>query len=137
MQAKESFVYVAGDDDLLKQLLVNLIINSCEAIGDRSGRVDIGISTSSTGAVSLVVSDDGPGISAEQMDHIFEPFYSTKKDGTGLGLAIVQRICSLLKLSIAVQSRPNFGTTFRVEFPQIDRAEDTRQRSAATPVAVR
>ncbi len=137
VQAKESFVYVAGDDDLLKQLLVNLIINSCEAIGDRSGRVDIGISTSSTGAVSLVVSDDGPGISAEQMDHIFEPFYSTKKDGTGLGLAIVQRICSLLKLSIAVQSRPNFGTTFRVEFPQIDRAEDTRQRSAATPVAVR
>ncbi len=138
VQAKEAFVYVAGDDDLLKQLLVNLIINSCEAIGDnRPGRVDIGISVSPAEAVSLVVTDDGPGISSEQMDHIFEPFYSTKKDGTGLGLAIVQRICSLLKLSITVESRPESGTTFRVEFPVMDRAEEAGQRSVATPLSVR
>lgn len=124
LDSREAFVYVMGDDDLIKQLMVNLIINACEAVGDGPGRIRLVVTPTKSGRVVLEVSDNGPGIEPEHLSRIFEPFYSTKKRGTGLGLAIVHRICSLLKLSISVDSRLGHGTTFRVEFPASDGVSD-------------
>jgi signal transduction histidine kinase len=71
-------------------------------------------------AVQIVVSDTGTGIIEEDMPHIFEPFYTTKKDGkgTGLGLSVVYGIIERHSGSISVDSKPGFGTTFTITLPR-------------------
>ena len=101
----------------MKQLLLNLAVNACEAIGDHGGHLIFSLYTSNDdGTVTLRVEDDGEGLSVDQAKHIYKPFYSTKKQGTGLGLAIVHRICSALKLGLGVDSLPGEGTTFSIVF---------------------
>lgn len=116
LESREVCIYVVGDDDLIRQLLMNLVINACESLAGKQGRVGVKI-VRKVSSVVLDVSDTGPGIAPHHLARIFEPFYSTKKQGTGLGLAIVHRICSMLKLEIQIDSVPGVGTTFRVEFP--------------------
>jgi two-component system sensor histidine kinase PilS (NtrC family) len=115
----ESFVYVVGDEDLIKQLLVNLAINACEAFEGRPGKLAFRVSSTPQGdVVRLSVIDDGPGIPPAVLKRMYEPFYSTKKQGTGLGLAIVHRICGALKLKLRVDSHEGLGTVFDIEFRQ-------------------
>jgi len=117
IDADESFVYVVGDADLIKQLLVNLGLNACEAFDGKGGNLTFELRTYRlSGTARLNVIDTGPGIPAKDLDRVFQPFYSTKKHGTGLGLAIVHRISTTLSLGIGVQSSPR-GTTFSIEFP--------------------
>ncbi len=118
--------YLAGDEEMFKQFVLNLIVNAIEAIGDDKGAVAVEIGTVdgselSSGLsefewVKLVISDDGPGLSDAQKKRIFEPFFSTKKDGTGLGLSIVKRIVDNLGGRIEVESSPRTGTRFTVYF---------------------
>ncbi len=116
-ESDESIVYVVGDEDHIKQMLVNLALNSCEAFEGRPGKLSFGIRTNAAeGTVDLWVCDDGPGIESDIVDSIFTPFYSTKKQGTGLGLAIVHRICEALKLRLHVDSNFGEGTTFWIQF---------------------
>jgi len=116
----ESFdpvVYVVGDEDLIKQLLLNLAVNACESFEGNSGQLTFHITPGNTKEkVLLLVEDNGSGITEEAQKKIFQPFFSTKKLGTGLGLAIVHRICTALKLNINVHSSPSVGTKFEVEF---------------------
>jgi len=83
------------DPEQLKEVLVNLILNACDAMGE-NGRLAIAESTGfmdPLGRVAILeVSDSGPGISSEVAEKIFQPFFSTKEEGTGLGLAIATRI---------------------------------------------
>jgi two-component system sensor histidine kinase PilS (NtrC family) len=137
VESHDACVYVVGDEDLIKQLAVNLIINACEAVGKNGGEVRLKISRTMAGAVVLEVIDDGPGIPPDELLRIFEPFYSTKKQGTGLGLAIVHRICSVLRLSIAVKSTPGLGTAFSVEFPSYDRIDERTTTPPLTTVSNR
>ena len=117
IQADDSFVYVVGDEGLIKQLLINLAVNACEAFAGNPGCLRFRIVVhGAKGTVDLCVEDDGPGISPAEMGSIYQPFFSTKKEGTGLGLAIVHRICSALKLDIVVDSQVGEGTSFLVEF---------------------
>ena len=75
-------------------------------------------------AAVLTVTDEGVGISADDVDAIFQPFRGSFGKGTGLGLAIVHRILSDYGAAIDVQSQPGRGTTFRVSFPPcIERAQ--------------
>ncbi len=124
LDADEAVVYVVGDTDLIRQLLMNLAFNACESFEGRGGHITFRlVSDVSSQSVMLYIQDDGPGIPEAQLDHIFEPFYSTKKHGTGLGLAIVHRICSALKLSLDVHSRVGAGTTFELEFRRYSQAK--------------
>ena len=117
METGEAIVYVVGDEDLTKQLLMNLAINASEAFDGNGGNITFKIITApGDEKVTLLVRDNGPGIPDRVQEKIFQPFYSTKKQGTGLGLSIVHRICSLLKLSLTVESRTGAGTTFIIEF---------------------
>lgn len=113
----ESIVYVVGDEDLIRQLIMNLAINACESFGGRPGKVAfrLGIEPVSR-HVWLTVRDSGPGIEPSLHEKIYQPFYSTKKSGTGLGLAIVHRICNVLRLRLDLDSRPGYGTCFRIWF---------------------
>lgn len=124
LESRDVCVYIVGDEDLIKQLAVNLIINACEAVGENAGQIRLRISTTGAGTVVLEFIDNGPGIRPDELPRIFEPFYSTKKRGTGLGLAIVHRICSVLRLSMTVTSVPGVGTTFRIEFPSYSRTDE-------------
>jgi len=113
----ESYVYVVGDEGLIRQLLLNLAMNACEAFSAEPGRVTLAIHSDAVlRTVDLTVTDDGPGIDPDKLDKIFQPFYSTKKSGTGLGLAIVHRICNALRLRYTVRSAPGEGTVFLIQF---------------------
>ena len=82
---------VHGDESLLQQVFMNLLLNAVEAVGN-NGELVITTRNAATGQLNIQIRDTGPGISAENLARLFEPFFTTKKNGTGLGLAICQRI---------------------------------------------
>jgi len=114
------------DREQMRQVILNLIINSCEAMPD-GGRITVTAGfdfqkedhPNCKGRKSVVVAfeDTGIGIHEKDLDRIFEPFFTTKKDGTGLGLATVNRIVENHKGKISVESRINAGTRFFLQFP--------------------
>ncbi|MCK4846479.1 MAG: HAMP domain-containing protein, partial [Deltaproteobacteria bacterium] len=110
---------VEFDRDQFKRVLINLIENSIDSIKD----VDGGVITVRTGLkkdlkiVRIEVADNGCGIPAEDKDHLFEPYFSTKSSGTGLGLAIVSNIISDHNGYIRVKDREGGGTRFLIELP--------------------
>ena len=111
---------VNADPDQLKEVLVNLIVNACEAMPG-GGRLDIrveGGSINPPGAVAVIrLSDDGPGIPRSILDEVFEPFFSSKEEGTGLGLPIAKRIVEEHGGWITVKSQEGQGTTFVLTLP--------------------
>ncbi|MCD6499180.1 MAG: PAS domain S-box protein [Deltaproteobacteria bacterium] len=102
----------------LRQVHWNLLTNARDAM-PKGGPVFIEIRRQGHDAV-LSVRDQGVGIDPAALDHIFEPFFSTKKSGTGLGLAIVHQIVSDLQGTITVESQPGQGTTFWIRLPLHD-----------------
>jgi two-component system, NtrC family, sensor histidine kinase PilS len=120
LHSDEPVCYVAGDEDLMRQLLFNIAKNACEAFDGRNGAVQFHIHKSGHSSdVSVTVSDDGPGISTEHLKKVFQPFFSTKKQGTGLGLAIVHRVATALQASVTVDSEIGRGTRFTLIFKSI------------------
>jgi signal transduction histidine kinase/CheY-like chemotaxis protein len=140
--------HIRGDVSQINQIIMNLVINAAEAIGERSGVITI-----STGAqectteyfrkrhmpgnlpsglyVSLEVSDTGIGMSRETMAQIFEPFFTTKFTGRGLGLSAILGIVRGHKGAIVVYSEPGRGSTFKVLCPAVeDRPAQAEQARA-------
>lgn len=111
-----------ADPHQLQQVVVNLLVNAEHALSDWSGERRITIETASTdGVLRLAVGDSGPGIQAEHLSRIFNPFFTTKGvgRGTGLGLSISHGIVREHEGRISVQSRPGAGATFTVELPYV------------------
>lgn len=106
------------DSTQIQQVLVNLIKNAMQAM-TKGGTLTLQTGESSDG-VWFSVGDTGGGIPQEQLNRIFEPFYTTKKKGTGLGLMIVQRIIRSHRGRIDLESHVGRGTTFRVLLPLHD-----------------
>jgi len=104
---------IPADPDQLRRALRNLILNALDAM-PRGGALTLRTS-GYDGKVAVEVSDTGEGLTPEECDRLFTPYYTTKQHGTGLGLAIVQSVVSDHKGTIAVHSRPGHGTTFRIE----------------------
>ncbi|MEJ2168409.1 MAG: ATP-binding protein [Desulfobacterales bacterium] len=104
----------------LRQILWNLFINASEAI-DGEGAIDIEMYASKNRRAVIKITDSGCGISQEDLKHIFNPFFTTKPSGTGLGLSIVQRILDAYDALLDVHSEIDKGTTFVLQFKQIDR----------------
>ncbi len=112
-----------ADARQLGQLLWNLLANAADAMPG-GGQVRIGARTES-GRVELTVADSGPGIDRDALEHVFEPFYTTKEQGTGLGLAIVHSIVGGHGGQIEVESQEGLGATFRISLPAADGASFT------------
>ena len=104
---------VPADPDQLRRALRNLVLNALDAM-PQGGALTVRTSRQD-GKVALEVSDTGQGLTPEECDRLFTPYYTTKQHGTGLGLAIVQSVVSDHKGTITVQSEPGRGTTFRIE----------------------
>ena len=119
IEIKESFssepLVIKGDADKLKQALLNVCINSVQAI-DREGVIEIKAEKEED-MVRIAISDNGCGIKRDVLDKIFEPFFTTKGKGTGLGLSIVARIIDEHKGGIKVDSVEGKGTTVFIELP--------------------
>jgi two-component system sensor histidine kinase PilS (NtrC family) len=115
----EPGVAIEGASGQLRQVLWNLLRNAVTAMPG-GGRVRLAVSrrdrTNGASEAVLSVSDTGIGIPHEDLDHIFEPFFSRRADGTGLGLAITARIVEDHKGSIEVSSEVGKGTTFVIRF---------------------
>ncbi|MBW7866125.1 MAG: PAS domain S-box protein [Candidatus Hydrogenedens sp.] len=127
--------FVEGDASQLRQVVMNLIINASEAIGDRKGAIHISLTARECGPgelagrwlddeprpagtyVCLEVGDNGCGMDRETLERIFDPFYSTKFTGRGLGLAAVLGIVRAHRGVVRVSSESGKGTTFSVLFP--------------------
>ncbi len=103
------------DRTLVKEVILNLATNALQALNGR-GRLILR-SFQTQGRQWIQVSDDGPGIAPEYLDHIFKPFFTRKHDGTGLGLAIVQGIVEDHGGAIQAQSIPGRGATFTLSWP--------------------
>ncbi|MCH7676450.1 PAS domain S-box protein [candidate division KSB1 bacterium] len=111
-QAKVPQVLI--DDNKILQVLINLLQNAKDA-SPKGGIVTIA-TRARTNELQVQIKDNGDGISAEKLDKIFEPFYSTKKTGFGLGLAIVARLVEQHGAHIDVKSRVGKGTEFTITF---------------------
>ena len=107
------------DATQIQQLLVNLIKNAIQAM-TRGGTLTVQTGEGADG-VWVSVADTGSGIQQEQVNRIFEPFYTTKEKGTGLGLMIVQRIVRAHGGHLELESREDRGTTFRIWLPLHER----------------
>ena len=102
----------------LHQVFINLITNACQAMANGAGHLILETSMSEPGGlVTVHVRDNGDGIPAENVERVFEPFYTTKGEGkgTGLGLSIVRNILNQHRGEIAVESAAGQGTTFTVK----------------------
>ena len=124
----------------VRQIVMNLITNASDAIGDRHGIIQVitrrvtlkGESAESSSGtlpnghyVQLVVSDTGRGMSAQTQAKVFHPYFTTKSAGRGLGLAVVHGIVRGLGGKIDLTSEPNKGTTFRITLPCAETTAET------------
>jgi two-component system, cell cycle sensor histidine kinase and response regulator CckA len=108
---------VRGDAGQLHQLVMNLAVNACEAMGANGGEVAIGTTTTEQGGLLLEVRDSGPGIPAGLREQIFDIAYSTKLTGGGMGLDIVRRVAANHGAGIEIADNQPRGAVFRLRFP--------------------
>lgn len=111
----EDSLYINGNKDEIKQVLINIIKNAIEAIGN-DGLLQIN-AFSKDQEIIVKITDNGPGMTKEQLSKIGTPFYSTKDKGTGIGLTICFQIIEQLKGSIVVESTVGKGTSFLIKLP--------------------
>jgi signal transduction histidine kinase len=111
---------VEADEQLLRQVLFNLLINAVQAV-DIGGHIQITSKKANSEAI-LEVSDNGPGVSNEVREEIFKPYFTTRKTGTGLGLAVVHQIVLAHGWTIECVNNSPHGAIFRVSGMKLSRS---------------
>jgi PAS domain S-box-containing protein len=137
---------IRGNAAQVRQLIMNLVINASQAIGDREGEIRISTkrlppdqseslareaNLPQTTYLQLEVADTGPGITEDIKARIFDPFFSTKPMGRGLGLAVVQHVVQEHNGAIKVMTAPGAGTVFQVMLPCVPKGELAREEPGA------
>lgn len=118
IESTDNLPLVMADEEALRSVFTNLIINSLQAINGRGGAIRIRLTEDDgKGLARIEIADDGPGIPAGNISQVFEPYFSTKETGTGLGLAIVKKAVEDHGGSILVTSGSGEGTTFTITLP--------------------
>lgn len=128
VEVEEGIPHVFVDAQQMRQVLMGLCLNAAEAMPG-GGRISVRARREAGGnRIVIEVSDTGPGIDAETMPRIFEPFFSTKSAGRGMGLAAIRGIVENHEGEIRAESRPGGGATFTVVLPvSAERRKSTRQ----------
>ena len=149
MKLDHALPQIMADGDQLLQVIMNLIINASEAIGDANGSITLATGVQefdqialnrslleekpATGSyVWMEVSDSGCGMDAATLDKLFDPFFTTKFTGRGLGMSAAQGIIRAHKGAILVESSPGVGTTIQVLFPVVVTSENQETSSETT-----
>ncbi|MEM9446049.1 MAG: ATP-binding protein [Verrucomicrobiota bacterium] len=119
--------FIKADQDQLKQIFVNLLLNSCDAMKEE-GKILIithpqkNSTRASRKAIKMTIEDNGEGIPKENLENIFDPFFTTKRTGTGLGLSLTYNLVMAHNGKIRVESAMSRGTSFHLEFPLKNKA---------------
>lgn len=110
----------------LRQILLNLMTNGAQAMGDKAGaRLTVKVAAE-RGRGVVLVTDNGPGMDAATLAQVFDPFFTTRAEGTGLGLSLSRTLAEGAGGSLDLQSRPGQGTTARLALPIPSLREDSR-----------
>lgn len=120
VERKTRLPEILVDPEQLKEVLVNIVVNGCEAMkggGSIVIREDVDVVEPLGRVIVIELSDDGPGIPDSIQDKVFQPFFSTKEEGTGLGLSIVARIVEEHGGQISVKSKEGKGSSFIITLP--------------------
>lgn len=115
MRLPEDLPAAKADAEQLTQATLNLVINALQAV-EHCGRVEVAVSPAAE-SLMMAVQDSGPGVPAEALGTIFEPFYTTKAEGNGLGLWIAQQIIMAHGGTIHAANVPSGGALFTVRLP--------------------
>jgi len=111
-------VRAAADREKVRQVLINLVENAIDALGEKDADRHLVVEVhEADGCAALHVRDDGPGVPADALPRLFEPFFSRKPTGTGLGLAIAHRTVAAHGGRIDASSAPGAGMTMRIVLP--------------------
>jgi signal transduction histidine kinase len=130
---------IVTDGERLRTALVNILSNArhaVEAAPVPGGEPVVVRTRHDRDRILVSVRDRGAGIAAEDMAHIFDPYFTTRRAGTGLGLPISKNIVEGLGGTLAVSSRPGEGTEIRIELPRVQSGDDTRDADPAGGVRV-
>lgn len=119
-QIEGAIAPIRGDPALATQLVMNLCSNALQAMHGTEGTLTIGLRQAGP-RTEFWVSDTGHGMDKSTLERVFEPFFTTRNvgEGTGLGLSVVHGIVESFAATIAVESTPGSGTTFRILFPAL------------------
>jgi signal transduction histidine kinase len=110
---------VNGDAAMLRQAILNLAMNACQAMPN-GGTLRLVGSAAARRRVELLIDDTGVGIPPEDLGRIFDLYFTTKDHGTGIGLSMVYRIVQMHDGEVEVQSTPGRGTTFKLLLPRAE-----------------
>lgn len=111
----DSLPVLSMDQHLMEQVLMNIVKNAMEAIGER-GAIDVHLMTQS-GSVTLVIEDSAGALTAEVKNQLFSPFFSTKASGRGIGLTLIQEILVQHGFEYSLEGEPGRSTRFTIHFP--------------------
>jgi signal transduction histidine kinase len=125
LELDENLGTIAADGELLHRALSNLVLNAMDAMPN-GGTITLR-TRRDDGRVIIEIADTGSGLTREECERVFTPYYTSKQHGTGLGLAIVQSVVSDHGGRIRVESEPERGATFVIELPEnADTLQKTR-----------
>lgn len=113
---------IRTDRDKVKQILINLLQNSREAVAEHSGgegTISINAADVDRNNICIIIEDNGTGMDRKTRESAMQPFFTTKTKGTGLGLAIVGKLCRSLGGSLELRSEKGRGTTVRINLPKV------------------
>ena len=118
IQVEPNDLMLYADSNLIRQLLINLLKNAVQAIGNHQGRILVHAYTDKNEHVFINVSNNGPAISSELARQIFVPFFTTKQDGSGIGLSLARQIMKLSggTITLLKTGTNNWPVTFQLEF---------------------
>lgn len=115
-QTEPEKIIIRADRDLLKQAILNVVMNGIEAMKQQGGKLRVFVGVEADNCV-LTIADDGPGIPETNKSKVFQLYFTTKEKGTGIGLAMTFRAVQLHNGTIEFSSEPGKGTTFLLKFP--------------------
>jgi signal transduction histidine kinase len=108
---------LSADPGLIEEVLINLVTNAMQALsGCAEGKISVRALLDGRGRVIVDVTDNGPGITPEQLGKIFVPFYTTKPSGSGIGLSLCRGIMRMHRGTILARSNPGVETVFTLKF---------------------
>ena len=115
-ECTSEYLTIQADVEMIEQVLINLMKNAIEALAETAEpRLDL-VGRYDENFVKIEVIDNGPGIIKEALEHIFVPFYTTKRTGSGIGLSLSRQIMQMHKGSITAESEPDVRTVFTLRF---------------------